>query len=178
MSWDVFICDFPKDAKTISDIPRNWEPPAIGTRSQVIAKIKEAAPRAKFSDSNWGSIETASYSIEICLDTNDVQKCVVLFVHGSEDALTAVTSIISSLGLRAVDSGSGDFFVPGPKGVEGFRKWAAYRDQVVSKYGSSRKSFSIADSGSLVLAAALILPVAAVLWRIWRRPVANVAVKE
>lgn len=134
MSWDVFICDFPKGAKTLEDIPKDWQPPAIGNRSEIIAKIREVAPKAKFAESEWGSIEGTDYSIEILLDDSEIQKQIALFVHGGENAVAAVSSIISHLDLRAVDSGSGGFFEPGPKGLEGFRQWASYRDHIVSKY--------------------------------------------
>jgi hypothetical protein len=139
MSWDVFICDFPKDAKTIKEIPQGWQPPAIGTRSEIINKLKEVAPTAKFTDSKWGSIEGDGYSIEILLEESDIQKHIALFVHGGENAVGAVASIIEHLGLRAVDSGSGDFFEPGQKGIEGFRRWAGFRDYVVAKHADPQK---------------------------------------
>ena len=41
MSWDIFAQDFPRDAKTVADIPQDFKPAAIGARSEVIGKIKE-----------------------------------------------------------------------------------------------------------------------------------------
>jgi hypothetical protein len=65
MSWDIFVQDFPVDAKTIEDIPVDFEPRTIGRRSEVIEKIKGILPDADFSDPSWGRVEMPECSMEI-----------------------------------------------------------------------------------------------------------------
>jgi hypothetical protein len=50
MSWDIFVQDLPRDAKTVADIPDDFKPAVIGARSEIISMIKEVVPTANFSD--------------------------------------------------------------------------------------------------------------------------------
>jgi len=54
VSWDIFVQDFPKDAKAIDDIEDDFQPAPIGTRLKFITLIKEVVPDATFSDPSWG----------------------------------------------------------------------------------------------------------------------------
>lgn len=138
MSWDIFVQDLPADAQTLEDIPADFKPAAIVKRSEIIEKIKEIAPTANFSDPSWGLIEGNGWSIEVNLGSEEECTDFALHVRGAETAVGAVEAIITSLGLRAVDSQTGDFFRAGPEAIGSFRRWRTFRDNVVGMGNDKR----------------------------------------
>jgi hypothetical protein len=135
MSWDIFVQDLPRDAKTLEDIPQDFVPASIGERSTIIAKIKEVVPSVDFSDPSLGIIDEDDWSIEVDIDDSEDCKGFAFHVHGGDAAVGVVAAILEHLNLRALDSQSGDFFIAGPEAVENFRKWRDYRDQVITRHG-------------------------------------------
>jgi hypothetical protein len=131
MSWDIFVQDLPRDAKTVADIPDDFKPAVIGTRSVVISKIKEVVPTANFSDPSWGLIDGNDWSIELNMGRAEECDGFVFHVRGGEDAAGVVAAILQHLDLRALDSQTDEFFVVGPETIASFNKWRAYRDSIV-----------------------------------------------
>ena len=137
MSWDIFISDFPPEARTTADIPEDAPFNPLGDRSAIIAKIKEVIPEADFSDPSWGVYDGGDYSIEFCVGSDDPCKSIVLLVRGGGNVVPVITRLLAGLQLRAVDSQTGDFFDPGVAAAS-FREWQAYRDQVVDSSGEKK----------------------------------------
>jgi hypothetical protein len=54
MSWDIFAMDVPPEFKLMEEIPSDFRPKPLGSRSAVIAKIKNIIPTANFSDPSLG----------------------------------------------------------------------------------------------------------------------------
>jgi hypothetical protein len=132
MSWDIFVQDFPKEAKSVMDIPDNYRPKSIGTRSEIITKIIQIVPSADFSDPSWGLIDGDDWSIEVNLGADGTLDGFAFHVRGGDAAAGVVAAILDHLKLRAVETGDGDFFEAGPKALEAFGKWRAFRDRVVN----------------------------------------------
>jgi hypothetical protein len=169
MSWDIFVQDFPRNAKTLEDLPEGFVPASIGKRSAVIAGIKEVVPSADFTDPSWGVIDGDGWSIEVNIGDSEACHHFAFHVRGGDAAAGVVAAILEHLGLRAVDSQSGDFFVAGPEAIESLRKWRAYRDQIVAGQEprdandrSNARSDSEAGLGQKILAVVSRLP--------WNRP--------
>jgi hypothetical protein len=60
-----------------------------------------------------------------------------LHVRGGDDAVAAVTTILDSVGIGALDTGSeGGVFIA-EKAVQGLRRWRGYRDAVAAQLNSS-----------------------------------------
>jgi len=131
MSWDIFVQDFPVDAKTIEDIPVDFAPRTIGRRSEVIEKIKGILPDADFSDPSWGRVELPECSMEINMGEAEEMDGFAFHVHGGEKAPATIVKILQTLKLRAVDNGTGDF-LDTATAVRGFEAWRDYRDQVMA----------------------------------------------
>jgi hypothetical protein len=134
VSWDIFIQDLPADAGSVQDIPDDFRPGPIGRRSDLIHTIGEVVPSADFSDPSWGIIRGDGFSIEVSMGSDEIVDCIALFVRGGDIAAGVVADIIGRLGLRALDTGSGDFFDPATA-VESLRRWRAYRDRVIGDPG-------------------------------------------
>jgi hypothetical protein len=131
MSWDIYVQDMPSDVAFVREIPNDFKPRSLGSRSWVISKIKEIIPMADFSDPSWGRIDGDDWSIEVSVGKEEECTGFAFHVRGGEGAVGAVASILDHLNLRAFDAQTGEFFVSGPEAIESFRKWRTYRDQVV-----------------------------------------------
>jgi hypothetical protein len=135
MSWDIFVMDLPKDAKSVDEIPQDFKGEPLGKRADLIAAIQSVASMADFSDPTWGTINGPDWSIEVSLGEEDVCGSFAFHVRGGYGAAGVVAAILDRLQLRALDSGSGDFFVAVPEAEASFQSWREYRDQVVSDAG-------------------------------------------
>jgi hypothetical protein len=136
MSWDIFVMDVPSDIASVGEIPSDFKPRSLGGRSTIISKIREIIPTADFSNPSWGLVLGDDWSIEVNIGEDEECDGFALHVRGGEAAVGAVASILDGLGIRAIDSQTGEFFASGPSAIESFRKWRAYRDQVVDGYKS------------------------------------------
>ena len=135
MSWDIFGQDLPRGARTLEEIPNDFKPAPLGERTVIIKKIEEVVPYADFSNPSWGVIERDEWSIEVNLGKEENCNGFAFHVRGGDAAVGVVAAILEHLNLRAVDSQTGDFFEAGPEAIESFRKWRAYRDQIVFEEG-------------------------------------------
>jgi hypothetical protein len=133
MSWDIFVQDFPQEAKTVTDIPMDFRPRSLGKRSAIIERIRAVVPAADFSDPSWGVIDGDGWSIEVSMGDEQECRSFVFHVRGGDGSVGAVEAILRDLGLRAMNSETGDFFVSGSAALDSFRKWRAYRDQVAGE---------------------------------------------
>ena len=132
MSWDIFVQDLPPDAKSVADIPADFKPAPIGKRSMMIERIKEIVPTVNFSDPSWGLIDGDGWSIEIDIGVQEDCDGFAFHIRGADAAAGVVAAILQHLKLRALDSQTGDIFVPGADAVDSLRKWRAYYDRAKS----------------------------------------------
>src|SRR4051812_28963047 len=117
MNPDTFfvLIRFPEGAKPTDDVPPGYVPPAIGTRRDIISKLKAAVPGIAFQSVTKGKLEGDKYSIELNLcsqqgDDNDEElpiDCIGLSLKlgNSPGGLYAVGNIAEALGV---------FAMPGP----------------------------------------------------------------
>jgi hypothetical protein len=133
MSWDIFVQDFPTGATSVEEIPKEFRPAAIGRRSEIIETIRKVIPVADFSDPAWGVINGPDWSIEVNIGAEEICNGFALHVRGGDAAAGVVAAILEALNLRAVDSQTGEFFVAGEEGIASFRRWKAYRDEVLEE---------------------------------------------
>lgn len=132
MSWDIFVQDFPPDAMSLKEIPSDFKPAYLGKRTRIIEQIRTVVPAADFSDPSWGTIDGEGWSIEINIGVEEDCSGFAFHVRGGDAAVGVIAAILQHLKLRAVDSQTGDFFVAEATAMDAFRKWRAYRDQVMN----------------------------------------------
>src|SRR5215469_7754824 len=134
MSWDIFVSNFPADAKTVDEVPDDFAGKPIGTRHEIITRIREIAPTAVFPDKSWGQIEGPGVNVEVRLGDHEIVRDFAFHIRGSEASAACVADILRHLKLRAVDSQSGEFFDlnRAPDGVE---KWKVCREQILAQKG-------------------------------------------
>jgi hypothetical protein len=130
MSWDIYIQDFPKGAKSVEEIGKEFKPPSIGSRQEIISKIIQVVPFADFTEPTSGKIAGPGFSIEVNLVGDEELTGVALFVRGDgEIAIGMIAEIVQQLGLRAIAVPPGEFFKEA-SAANGFRLWREYRDRI------------------------------------------------
>ncbi|HUP48160.1 MAG TPA: hypothetical protein VNA04_05145 [Thermoanaerobaculia bacterium] len=130
MSWDVFIQDLPPDARSVHDIPDEFQPRPLGTRPEVIGRIHARFPDADFSDPSWGRLHREGFSVDISLaDEGEAVTGVTLHVRGSDDAVEAVVGLIDAVGGKALDSWTGELFDQAVA-LHSIRRWRAYLEEI------------------------------------------------
>ncbi|HLV94760.1 MAG TPA: hypothetical protein VKS44_06185 [Candidatus Acidoferrales bacterium] len=129
MSWDIFVQDLPRDAKSVAEIPADFRPAPLGKRLAIIEKIKGVVPSTDFSDPSWGRIDGDGWSIEVDCGSEEDCRGFVLHVRDADFAAVVVSEILEHLEVRAIDSQTGDFFVRS-EAIESLRRWRGYRNHV------------------------------------------------
>lgn len=111
MSWDIFIQDLPNVA-SIQDVPATHKPRPIGTRDELVARIREAVPFAEEQDRVWIFIRSVVIDISIQLHMEDATQVryMVAHVHGGDQSAACVAAILRHLDLRAHDTATGEIF--------------------------------------------------------------------
>lgn len=129
MSWDILVQDLPAVA-TIADIPDDFNPGMLGVRSDLIRRILEVIPVVDFSDPAWGALDADDFSIEFNIGEDEDVESMMFHVHGGAAAGACIADIIRHLGVRAIDTATGEFFDCDSPEL-GFDQWRAYRDRVL-----------------------------------------------
>ncbi len=107
MSWDLFVQDW-GNVDSLSEIPGDFEPQSIGSRTEIIARIIEVEPSANFLDPAWGTLENDQFSIEFNMGETEEMTGFAMHVRGSNQAISCIKNILKHLGLRVAD---GDGFL-------------------------------------------------------------------
>jgi hypothetical protein len=134
MSWNIFVQDIPPSAKSVSEVPDDFEPQPLGSRADIIARIREVVPNVDFTACSWGKLDGPDFSIEVSLGNLERIDSFAFHIRGGDLAAIVVASILRHLGYRALDpsSPSGIFELDGDSAA-GLQRWRRYRDSIVAK---------------------------------------------
>jgi hypothetical protein len=127
MSWDVFIQHMPASAVRVADIPEGFEPLPLGGRREVMEAIAGVFPMVRASDPTWFVIDEPRYRIEIAVVGEDPVDTITLHIRGDASVIPHVHRLIETLGARAIDSWTGEFFDP-ETAAESVQRWQDYVD--------------------------------------------------
>jgi hypothetical protein len=133
MSWDLFVMALPAGIVSIGDIPKDYKPPALGTRSEIIAKISSVFPQTDFSDPSWGILNVPGCIIEFSMGSKPEVDHFAMHARGVGKACPdTVAAILVKLDMRAIDLGSeSGIFEQDPKlRYKSFEHWQSFRSQV------------------------------------------------
>ena len=132
MSFDIFVLDLPRDVRTVEDIPPEFLPGPLGSRSKVLDAVRSVFPLVSLDSSGWATIEGPEYSVELNLGVEDPVESFALHIHGdSQEALFVVAEILNVLDVRALAPGTASgFFSLDEDGVAAFERWRRFRDGI------------------------------------------------
>ncbi|WP_316415589.1 hypothetical protein [Mesoterricola silvestris] len=105
MGRDIYVQDLPDNIRNLSEIPDDFVPRPIASRSTVIEAIRKAFPSADLTDPSWVKlVEPSIFYIEANLGSVESLDSFVFHVNGGKEADQLISRILLSLGLRAVDT--------------------------------------------------------------------------
>ncbi|MEU5669656.1 hypothetical protein ABZ749_04635 [Micromonospora sp. NPDC047753] len=132
MSWDVLIFDAPADARSVDQLPQDFNPPPLGTGPDVRRWLRENLRDLDFSDPEWGRLVGPTWHIELNIGPHDPVDSIMLYVRGGgDDVLAAIARIVASVGGRALDISTGEFLTDEPTQTAGWHGFQQYRDQIL-----------------------------------------------
>ncbi|MBK8339333.1 MAG: hypothetical protein IPK99_04700 [Flavobacteriales bacterium] len=111
MSWDIFIQDLP-DVASAKDIPVDFRPKPLGEREAVVDRILRAIPNGELQDTDWIFVNSHDIDLSIQLHMEDAEQVryLVAHVHGGAQSAACIAALLNALGLRALDTNTGEFF--------------------------------------------------------------------
>jgi len=134
MSWDLFVQDLPNGIESVAEIPDNFEPAQIGSRTRVIDAIRSLYPETNFTDPAWGTLELPGCSIEFNLGSEELLQSFAMHVRGGESAPDVIAHILQGLDLQALDpsSDSGLFQSVAALRSQSYARWLVHRSKVLA----------------------------------------------
>jgi hypothetical protein len=132
MSWDIIVMDLPPGLKSVDELPKDFKPPPLGKRSDLIKKISAIFPDIDFSDPSWGTLKVDGCHIEFSMGKDDEVKDFGLHVRGGDECPNVVARLLDGLGMRAIDTSSDSgLFVQDPDHrSDSFNRWRGYRAHI------------------------------------------------
>lgn len=111
MTWDIFIQDLPAVSR-VDDIPGDFRPQPIGEREALIARIRTVLPMLERQDSDWlfAKGHGIDLSMQLHMENAGQVRYILVHVHNGEQGAASVAALLRALGLRAMDTATGDLF--------------------------------------------------------------------
>ena len=134
MSWDVMIFNFGGKSPPLLEQLETSDCAPLGPAHDVRELISTVLPGVDWSKPDWGTYSGDGFSIEFNVGDDDPIPHMMLHVRGSGDAISAIIELARPGGWSALDCSTGDFIDPGRPSDEGWRRFQAYRDQIVRMY--------------------------------------------
>ena len=133
MSWDIFVQYIPDAVKSAKDMPGDYSPRIIGTRSEIITFIREIAPFSDFSNLELVVIDNKEFSIEINLCEKEQIDNFTFHIRGGDLAVGMVSAILQRFNLRAFDPNSETGIFEPIQSAESLKRWREYRNKIVGE---------------------------------------------
>jgi hypothetical protein len=131
MTWDIFVQDLPPDVKGVADIPEDFVPQPIGSRSRVIYAIRAAAPFAKFSGETHAQVDAPEINMEIMIGPDDPLRSFAFHIFGGNRSAGLVADILSRLQIRALDPLSDSGIFDSLQAARSLQRWQEYRRSIL-----------------------------------------------
>lgn len=130
MSWDLFVQDW-GDVNSLDEIPNDFKPNPIGTRSDFIARIQKVEPSVDFTDPSSGKFRNNHFSIRFDMGDSEELYGFSMRVRGDDHSLPFIAQILDELNVRASDGTTAHFF-----DTEEYKKnlgnWISLRNKVIN----------------------------------------------
>ncbi|MBK6626523.1 MAG: hypothetical protein IPJ87_16175 [Flavobacteriales bacterium] len=111
MSWDIYIQDLPP-VRSANEIPEHFRPRPIGERDLLAARIRKVFPMADAQDGDWFFVNAPGMDLSLQLHLEDASQVryILVHVHGGPQSAAGIAALLRELGLRALDTATGDLF--------------------------------------------------------------------
>jgi hypothetical protein len=129
VSWDVLLLRLGPEITTIAELENEGGDP-LGSTDDVRRLLADVLPALDLSDPAWAILESANYSIEFNIGTEEPCTAVMLHVRGLDDALEPIREVCSATGWRAFDCSDGELIDFKADPARGLRAWREYQNRV------------------------------------------------
>jgi hypothetical protein len=137
MTWDIFIQDLPA-VPSVADIPVGHRPATLGPADGLLARVQQVVPFAEKQDDDWLFVRAHELDLSLHFSkeagTSELSH-VAVHVHGGERSGACVAAIVRALGLRALDTATGEFFDPEAAGRSAM-DWSRHLDGILRRSAS------------------------------------------
>ncbi len=126
MSWDVLVSNGAEAPPEFGEPQEGWQPPPLGSPSEVRAKISECLPDVDWREPAWGIYSSGELTIEFNIGSDDPIDSLMLHVRGEGDALGVIADLCKSLSWSALDLSTCeelDFENPSPEGWNDLKRF-------------------------------------------------------
>ncbi|MFZ5985697.1 MAG: hypothetical protein ACOYWZ_01045 [Bacillota bacterium] len=106
MSWGIVLVKVPDEVRTLSELPKDYSPPPLGTLNHILDMLKELLPDVDFSNPSWGILGTEKGSIEFSIGDKDPVESIVLYIRGK--VIDIIEEICQKASWQAFDASTGD----------------------------------------------------------------------
>ena len=132
MSWDVYVMNYRGNPP--AEITEDMPPPAVmGSSADVRSMIDAHLGGVDWSDPAWGVFDGDGFSFEFNMREESQRDGFMVHVRGGGDAVAALLAFSVPNGWSVLDMSTGGFIDPDDPSNEGWEKFQAYRDQVVTR---------------------------------------------
>ncbi|KNY25862.1 hypothetical protein [Pseudobacteroides cellulosolvens] len=105
MSWGIVLVKVPDEVRTLSELPKDYSPPPLGTLNDILEMLKELLPDVDFSNPSWGILGTEKGSIEFSIGDKDPVESIVLYIRG--EVIDIICKLCKETSWQAFDSLTG-----------------------------------------------------------------------
>lgn len=109
MSWAVYAMRGPGGVRRLDDIPVDYEPPSVGSSTDVVAAVRELVPDVDTSKPSWLALRSADFDVEMTIGKGVEVRDITFYLNDGPRSIPIVMEISRKLGVTPYDTESGDF---------------------------------------------------------------------
>ncbi|QWX85600.1 hypothetical protein H0I23_08155 [Cellulophaga sp. HaHaR_3_176] len=128
MSWDIVLL---KEKFDTND--KDYLPPTLGKRIELISQLTNILPNLDFSDESWGIMEGDGFSIEFNIGNNEDVDSIMLHIRGGGNPIKIIQSIMQEFKWESLDCSTGDFMELNNVSNESWTKFQTWRDKIFKR---------------------------------------------
>ena len=110
--WAVYALTSPGGIRRLDDLPDGYTPPSLGTATDVVERIRTAAPELDAANPRWLRITRPDHTVEITVGKGVEVRDVTFYLSGPGAAVTVALDIAKALGVTPYDTESGEILTP------------------------------------------------------------------
>lgn len=129
MGYNVIIFNFNGNPPDLNDIPKDFQAPIIGLKSEIRKKINSVFTSVVWSNLDYGYLEGEGFVIEFNLSSDQSHESIGLRITGNGDPYSAIIQLCKLNNWSAYDVSIGEWVDFTNPNKEGWKDWIQYKNQ-------------------------------------------------
>ncbi|SFT77569.1 hypothetical protein [Mesorhizobium sp. YR577] len=130
MSWDILVHAASSPPPPVDEMPSDWKPLPLGSRSDVQAKISAVLQDIRWEDDGWGDYDKNGLSLEFSLAGSEPLDGIMIHVRGGGDLLPLLKAFSARYGWYVLMPSEWMHHAANPEAE--WMDFQDYRDQVTA----------------------------------------------